>query len=1008
MIEIFTLFLLPAAAVLVLAICAFVTATRASRETRQLREEVVRLRELAMAAWTEKESRLSGRAVVVPPRGEDQCEESDVRQPAAAPPALPRRVAHPASRRESPPPPPPTLHQAPSSEPDQLMTLAESESERVPTERAMPQSKPRIPIPAISLEQFMGAKLFAWLGGLALFLGVVFFVKHSMEQGWISPALRMAIGLIMGAGLVAGGVVMHRRPRYTTLAQTLCATGVVTLYGVSFAAHAIWPVPPFDSAMATFGFMAAVTAAAFTLAVRMKAQVVAVLGMLGGFLAPVLCSTGHDNPFGLWSYIALLCVGTLAVVRHARWHYLVPLAGAATLVMEIGWLTAFWNASGYAHGPATLVPIGVLLGFASLFTLALAWMRKDEQAQEAGALVLCAGAWLAAFCFLGVGSITSRPAVLYTLVLGISALVNAVVWLKPRVGALRGFNAGLGFLHLMLWTTSSLTTELLPWALGLYLIFGGGQTAFAMLCQRRGEGMPGVLGWMPVMMLAHLTLPAICLDEVGLALWPAVLAADALVIGVALATGALAPVLAALVLTLLTVGLWLFRILPGDAASALASFLTVLGGFSVVFMAAGSWLARKRPQPPFAGLLPVSAAVMPFVLLIAATQHLRVADPSPIFGLALVLTIFLLGLARFGGNSQLVPVALGCVLALTWTWHAQGFDAAAPVLPLAWYLGFHVLFTVQPLFSRRAQAALRWPWIASAAAGLGFFGLVHHVVTQAWPNGVMGLLPIGFALPPLALLACVAKCHAPENPARLTQLAWLGGAALFFITLVFPVQFERQWLTLGWALEGAALCWLFRRVPHDGLKFTGAALQVVAFARLALNPELWAGQVRGDTALLNWPLYACSVAALAQFASARFIGPSVHGRWNPNLRSLFLGLGTTLLFLLMNYQIADLHTVPGATVQVLRFGDSFARDMVTTIAWSIFALALLVVGIWRRTAAVRVAGISLLGTSLLKLFLHDLASIGNIHRVGAFVVVAVIALAASYLYQRFLQDQSMP
>ena len=42
------------------------------------------------------------------------------------------------------------------------------------------------------------------------------------------------------------------------------------------------------------------------------------------------------------------------------------------------------------------------------------------------------------------------------------------------------------------------------------------------------------------------------------------------------------------------------------------------------------------------------------------------------------------------------------------------------------------------------------------------------------------------------------------------------------VTLVFPVQFERQWITLGWALEGAALCWLFRRVPHDGLRLTGA------------------------------------------------------------------------------------------------------------------------------------------------------------------------------------------
>ncbi|HAL73114.1 MAG TPA: hypothetical protein DCP71_15220, partial [Verrucomicrobiales bacterium] len=48
--------------------------------------------------------------------------------------------------------------------------------------------------PAISLEQFLGVKLFAWIGGLALFLGIVFFVKYAFERNLISPALRTAIG----------------------------------------------------------------------------------------------------------------------------------------------------------------------------------------------------------------------------------------------------------------------------------------------------------------------------------------------------------------------------------------------------------------------------------------------------------------------------------------------------------------------------------------------------------------------------------------------------------------------------------------------------------------------------------------------------------------------------------------------------------------------------------------------------------------------------------------------
>ena len=80
--------------------------------------------------------------------------------------------------------------------------------------------------PAINWEQFMGVKLFAWIGGLALFLGVAFFVKYSFDNNLISPELRVAIGFAAGLGLLVGGIVMSRK-NYPALSQTLCATGVV-------------------------------------------------------------------------------------------------------------------------------------------------------------------------------------------------------------------------------------------------------------------------------------------------------------------------------------------------------------------------------------------------------------------------------------------------------------------------------------------------------------------------------------------------------------------------------------------------------------------------------------------------------------------------------------------------------------------------------------------------------------------------------------------------------------
>ena len=174
------------------------------------------------------------------------------------------------------------------------------EKESVPPpipERFVKEAVPQIaapPRPPINWEQFMGAKLFAWIGGLALFLGVAFFVKYSFEHNLISPELRVAIGFVVGVSLVIGGLLLKRKENAVT-AQTLCATGILVLYAVTFACRAYYHFA-FFGLIPTFLLMTLITAVAFLLAVRLNAMVVAVLGIAGGFLTPVLLSTGQDYP----------------------------------------------------------------------------------------------------------------------------------------------------------------------------------------------------------------------------------------------------------------------------------------------------------------------------------------------------------------------------------------------------------------------------------------------------------------------------------------------------------------------------------------------------------------------------------------------------------------------------------------------------------------------------------------------------------------------------------------
>jgi len=232
--------------------------------------------------------------------------------------------------------------------------------------------------------------------------------------------------------------------------------------------------------------------------------------------------------------------------------------------------------------------------------------------------------------------------------------------------------------------------------------------------------------------------------------------------------------------------------------------------------------------------------------------------------------------------------------------------------------------------------------------------------------------------------------------------------ALFFITLIFPIQFERQWLTVAWALEGAALLWLFHRVPHPGLRAIGAVLLVVAFVRLALNPAVLDYHVRSDVAVLNWYLYAYGLATASMFAGARMLASPRQTVLGIDAQPLVYALGVILSFLLVNIEIADYFTAPGTGTLTFEFSGNFARDMSYTIGWALFALGLLSAGIWRQQRYLRYSAIALLCVALLKLFFHDLARLDALYRVGSLFAVAVIAILASFAYQRFLPSNEKP
>src|SRR5204862_146632 len=250
---------------------------------------------------------------------------------------------------------------------------------------------------------------------------------------------------------------------------------------------------------------------------------------------------------------------------------------------------------------------------------------------------------------------------------------------------------------------------------------------------------------------------------------------------------------------------------------------TVLAGFSILFVAAAAWVSRRLPQTErpgepenifgefaapanFAVQLPALAATLPFLLLVMATLRLPLANPSPVFGLALLLVALLLGLTKIFSLDLLACLALGSTILLEHAWHFAHFKKENTGIPILWYLGFTAIFTIFPFIFHRQFAGKSTVWASAALAAPLHFYLVYDVVRTTHPHsGMLGLVPAAFAIPSLLGLVALLRLTPKESPARNAQLALFGGAALFFITLIFPIQFDRQWITLGWVLEGAAL-----------------------------------------------------------------------------------------------------------------------------------------------------------------------------------------------------------
>ncbi len=189
------------------------------------------------------------------------------------------------------------------------------------------------------------------LGVVILVMGIGFFLRYSIDKGWIAPSGRVGLAILAGVGLLTGGIRLLRTV-YHLLGQGLAGGGIATLYFSIFAAvnyyHLIDAIP-------AFALMGMITIAAGVLAVRFDSLLIAVLGIIGGYGTPVLLSTGAVNFVGLFAYMLLLGTGILGISLKKNWHLLNYLGFVCTYglfwaAMKDYERSEFWNVMPFLAG----------------------------------------------------------------------------------------------------------------------------------------------------------------------------------------------------------------------------------------------------------------------------------------------------------------------------------------------------------------------------------------------------------------------------------------------------------------------------------------------------------------------------------------------------------------------------------------------------------------------------------------------------------------------------------
>lgn len=820
------------------------------------------------------------------------------------------------------------------------------------------------------------------------------------------PGYGQSYGLLFGflflldAGLLA--IAVARGPETLHLAGGTSTILVWAIWLASSYSGRAWP------SILGFVFLFAAHYLAAPFIAKRYGRSFAGTGKLAVFTAPLLlfvvpCLAAMEpecaNPWLLFSALFLILLGISAYAIHTEQGVPYYIAAAFALLAEAVWSARYLSPERLYSGLALYAIFGLL--FIGTPIMAKRKNKKlHPEAAGAGLLLIS----LALLFFLAAGSVASVSIwglALLLLLLNVGLFRHAAAC-KLSILAIAGMVLSWIILAI-LWSNVSLADILMP---ALVVTAGFAILVIAgniwMQKQATAEDTSLLKNGSLLGLTGHLFLVAIAAQS-SLSVPPWSLLGILFVLNLAVGIAALymrrdSLHLAAMAATSFIMIVWVHA---AGAISSTGVAVFAAGAFAL-FSLVWIYLAKRMgiDAAPFSKTAAITIVLGQIVTIFAAQQSYT---PSMEFlltaHLLFLITLFALEWYRKTYVFAVIAVLPTAIAVSSWFFRhsAPGFWPQLLLFAAPIYLVF-ILYPL--LLGSRAGKSIA-PCLAAVLASIPFFFEARAAMLNAGWGQAIGILPVIQALLLSLVLMRLLKIE-PAGSRNLGRLALVAGAALAFVTVAIPLQLEKEWITIGWALEAAALAWLYCKIPHRGLLYFASGLFAAVFIRLALNPSVLVYQPRGGARIWNWYLYTYLVASAAMIAGGRLLSKTRDALLEGFLRvSRILPAGAViLLFLLLNIEIADYYST-GRTI-TFNFTANLAQDLTYTLGWAVFAVSLLAAGIVLRNQPARVASLALLVITIFKCFFRDLTRLEGLYRVASFVGLALCLALVALVLQKFI------